>query len=76
MKLHSSDEDVIDGAVCIIKAAMFRTNSSLAASSRTDTRQMDTVVPLLLHLLDGRDGAARAAVMLVAEYCVMYALFF
>ncbi|XP_065618285.1 uncharacterized protein LOC112025718 [Quercus suber] len=30
---------------------------------------MDSVLPLLLHLLDEQDGAARAVVKLIAEYC-------
>ncbi|CAK9169071.1 unnamed protein product, partial [Ilex paraguariensis] len=67
--LHCADEDVIDGAICIFKAAIFKTNHSLNGSSLTDTRQMDAVLPLLLHLLDERDGTARAVVMLLAEYC-------
>lgn len=67
IKLHSGDEDVIDGAVLLIKAAMFRTNSVPAASCLTDTRHIDAIIPSLLHLLDGSDGAAKAAVTLVAE---------
>ncbi|GFY98252.1 ARM repeat superfamily protein [Actinidia rufa] len=67
--LHSADEDVIDGAVCILKSVIFRTNISLAGSSPTDTREMDVVLPLLLHLLDERDGTSRAVVALIAEYC-------
>ncbi|XP_057488030.1 uncharacterized protein LOC130774052 isoform X2 [Actinidia eriantha] len=68
-QLHSADEDVIDGAVCILKSVIFRTNISLAGSSPTDTRDMDVVLPLLLHLLDERDGTSRAVVALIAEYC-------
>ncbi|KAL7197382.1 hypothetical protein ACSBR2_020006 [Camellia fascicularis] len=68
-QLHCADVDVIDGAVCILKAVIFRSNSSLAGSSLTDTREMDAVLPLLLHLLDERDGTARAVVVLIAEYC-------
>ncbi|KAK9291087.1 hypothetical protein L1049_009274 [Liquidambar formosana] len=67
-QLQCADEDVIDGAVCIFKAAIFKMNH-LSESSCTDTRQMDAVLPLLLHLLDERDGMARAVVMLIAEYC-------
>ncbi|KAL7225066.1 hypothetical protein ACSBR1_020380 [Camellia fascicularis] len=51
-QLHCADVDVVDGAVCILKAVIFRSNSSLAGSSLTDTREMDAVLPLLLHLLD------------------------
>ncbi|XP_044468283.1 uncharacterized protein LOC123197869 isoform X1 [Mangifera indica] len=67
-QLHCHDEDVIDAVVCIFKAALFRQNHS-SGSRFTDTRQMDSLLPLLLHLLDERDGAARAVVMLIAEYC-------
>ncbi|KAK2995775.1 hypothetical protein RJ640_010751 [Escallonia rubra] len=63
-QLSSADEDVIEGAACIFKAAMFRASSSLS-----DTRHMDAALPLLLHLLDERDGASKAVVILVAEYC-------
>ncbi|GMP97328.1 hypothetical protein CsSME_00045624 [Camellia sinensis var. sinensis] len=68
-QLHCADVDVIDGAVCILKAVIFRSNSSLAGSSLTNTREMDALLPLLLHLLDERDGTARAVVVLIAEYC-------
>ncbi|KAG5555649.1 hypothetical protein RHGRI_006336 [Rhododendron griersonianum] len=68
-QLHCADAEVIDGAVCLLKAVIFRSNYSLAGSSSTDTREMDAVLPLLLHLLDERDGTARAVVVLIAEYC-------
>ncbi|TXG70455.1 hypothetical protein EZV62_005390 [Acer yangbiense] len=71
-QLHCDDEDVIDGVVCILKAVLLKPNYS-SGSSLTGTRQMDSVILLLLHLLDERDGAARAIVMLIAEYCSMYA---
>lgn len=71
LKLHCADEDVIDGVVCIFKAVIFKPTYS-SGSSLTDTRLMDSVLPLLLHLLDERDGAARAVVKLIAEYCSVY----
>lgn len=74
MKLHSSDDDVVDGIVCILKAVIFKPQSS--GSSLTDTREVDAMLPLLIHLLDERDGTARAVVMLIAEYCLMYLLLF
>lgn len=70
MKLHSAADDVIDGVVCIFKALIFKQKSS--GSSLTDTGEVDVVLPLLIHLLDERDGTARAVVVLVAEYCLMY----
>ncbi|XP_074378983.1 uncharacterized protein LOC141720455 isoform X2 [Apium graveolens] len=70
-QLHSADEDVIDGAMFLIKAAVFRTNSSPDAICLPDTRHIDAIVPSLLLLLDGRDGAAKAAVTLIAEFCLL-----
>ncbi|XP_039010853.1 uncharacterized protein LOC120139789 [Hibiscus syriacus] len=67
-QLHCTDEDVIDGAVHIFKVIIFKTNDS-SGGSISDINQMDSVVLLLLHLLDERDTAARAVVMLIAEYC-------
>ncbi|TYI44394.1 hypothetical protein ES332_A01G232900v1 [Gossypium tomentosum] len=67
-QLHCNDEDVIDGVVHIFKVIIFKTNNS-SGSTVTDTNQMDSMVPLLLHLLDERDAAARAVVKLIAEYC-------
>lgn len=71
LKLHDADEDVIDGAVCIFKAVIFKIDHS-SGSTVSDTRQLDAVLPMLLHLLDELDGIARAAAMLIAEYCSMY----
>lgn len=68
-QLCCTDEDVIDGVVCIFKKIIFKMNYSSSGSSLSDTRQMDSVLPLLLPLLDERDGTAKAVVMLVAEYC-------
>ncbi|XVE61173.1 hypothetical protein DITRI_Ditri06bG0018400 [Diplodiscus trichospermus] len=67
-QLRCTDEDIIDGVVCIFKAIIFKPNNS-SGSSLNDTNEMDAVVSLLLHLLDERDAAARAVVMLIAEYC-------
>lgn len=67
-QLQCHDEDVIEGVVCIFKRALFKPNHS-PGNSLTDTRQMDSVLPLLLNLLDEQDGTARAVVKLIAEYC-------
>lgn len=71
-KLNCADAEVIDGAVCLLKAVIFRSNSSLVGSGSTETREMDDVLPVLLQLLDEHDGTARAVVILIAEYCSMY----
>ncbi|XP_031396595.1 uncharacterized protein LOC116207678 [Punica granatum] len=69
-QLNSGDEDVIDLVVGIFKGTIFKLNYS-SEGILIDTRQMDAVLPLLLQLLDKRDGTARAVVILVAEYCSM-----
>ncbi|KAG8371928.1 hypothetical protein BUALT_Bualt12G0013800 [Buddleja alternifolia] len=68
-QLRCSDEEVIDGAISILKAAIFLTNHTLSKSSLGDNTQMDSLLPILLNLLDERDAAAKAVVKLVAEYC-------
>lgn len=73
-KLRCDDEDIVDGVICILKFVLLKPNYSSGASL-TDTRQMDPVISLLLNLLDVRDSAAKAIVMLIAEYCSMYTLF-
>ncbi|KAF2307855.1 hypothetical protein GH714_032638 [Hevea brasiliensis] len=70
-QLHYADEDVIAGAVCIFKEAIFKPNY-YSGDGLTESRQMDMVLPLLLNLLDERDGIAKAVVVLIAEYCSMY----
>ncbi|XP_057999878.1 uncharacterized protein LOC110663402 isoform X2 [Hevea brasiliensis] len=69
-QLHYADEDVIAGAVCIFKEAIFKPNY-YSGDGLTESRQMDMVLPLLLNLLDERDGIAKAVVVLIAEYCSM-----
>lgn len=69
LQLHSAADDVIEGVVCIFKALIFKQKSS--GSSLTDTGEVDAVLPLLIHVLDERDGTARAVVLLIAEYCLM-----
>lgn len=54
-----------------MRAAIFRPND-LSGGHPTNARQMDVVMPTLLHLLNERDSAARAVVSLIAEYCSMY----
>ena len=74
-KLHCDDEDVMEGAVYIIKSVILKPNHS-SGNGLTDSREMDAVLPLLLHLLDERDVTARAVVMLIAECCSMYSFLF
>lgn len=65
------DDEVIDSSFCIFKAVILRTNSSLAKHS-ADIRQINALLPMLLELLDERDGAAKAVIKLFAEYCSKY----
>ncbi|XP_059298571.1 uncharacterized protein LOC132051492 isoform X1 [Lycium ferocissimum] len=67
-QLNNVDDEVIDSSLCIFKAVIFRTNSSLSKHS-ADLRQINAVLPMLLHLLDERDSAAKAVIKLFAEYC-------
>ncbi|CAL0310061.1 unnamed protein product [Lupinus luteus] len=69
-QLNCTDEDVIVGIVSIFKAIILKPNYS-QEDTHTDTSQANIVVPFLLHLLDERDGTARAVVLLIAEYCLM-----
>ncbi|XP_043692010.1 uncharacterized protein LOC122642563 isoform X2 [Telopea speciosissima] len=69
-QLQSTDEDVIEGAVCILREIILKANySSSTQSSLPDTQHMEAVLPLLLNLLDERENPARAVVLLTAECC-------
>lgn len=74
LQLRCDDEDVIDGAISILKAVIFKTNHTLSRRSLVDVIQLDAFLPTLLNLLDERDTAAKAIVKLLAEYCSMYNL--
>ncbi|KAJ8528546.1 hypothetical protein K7X08_022238 [Anisodus acutangulus] len=67
-QLNSVDDEVVDSSLCIFKAVIFRTNSSLSKHS-ADIRRISALLPMLLHLLDERDSAAKAVIKLFAEYC-------
>lgn len=71
LKLSSVDDEVIDSSLCIFKAVIFRTNSGLSKHS-ADIRQINSLLSMLLDVLDERDSAAKAVIKLVAEYCSMY----
>ncbi|XP_022634851.1 uncharacterized protein LOC106757598 isoform X2 [Vigna radiata var. radiata] len=69
-QLNCTDEDVIAGVVSIFKAIILRPDYS-QEDAPPDSRKANSVIPFLLHLLDERDGTARAVVMLIGEYCSM-----
>ncbi|KAJ4980188.1 hypothetical protein NE237_010968 [Protea cynaroides] len=69
-QLQSADEEVIEGAVCILREIILKAKySSSTESSLPDTQQMEAVLALLLNLLDERENPARAVVLLTAECC-------
>ncbi|KAL3533812.1 hypothetical protein ACH5RR_007333 [Cinchona calisaya] len=70
-QFHSADEEVIDSAVYIFKAAIFRTHVTSSRDHNAEPREMNSVMPMLIHFLDERDAAAKAVVKLVAEYCTL-----
>ncbi|XP_042514637.1 uncharacterized protein LOC122089182 isoform X2 [Macadamia integrifolia] len=71
-QLQSTDEDVIEGSVCILREIILKAKySSSTQSSLPDTQHMEAVLTLLLNLLDERDSPARAVVLLTAECCTI-----
>ncbi|KAL5729342.1 hypothetical protein ACHQM5_002313 [Ranunculus cassubicifolius] len=69
IQLQCADEDVIELTVSILRATIFKTNTSFIDKSLIDTQELEIVFPSLLSLLDERDTTSRAVVMLTAEYC-------
>ncbi|XP_051138926.1 uncharacterized protein LOC127256780 isoform X2 [Andrographis paniculata] len=68
-QLQCTNEEVIDGAISIFKAVIFRTNHTLSKRNVGDVGEMDDLMSMLLNFLGDRDAAAKAIVKLVAEYC-------
>ncbi|XP_027068028.1 uncharacterized protein [Coffea arabica] len=68
-QFRCADVEVIDSAVYIFKAAIFRMQYTSSGDYNANRREMDSVLPMLIHLLDEQDSAAKAVVKLVAEYC-------
>ncbi|XP_020879754.1 uncharacterized protein LOC9314231 isoform X1 [Arabidopsis lyrata subsp. lyrata] len=67
-QLRSNNEEISEDVVAIFKAVIFKLQSQ-SGDSFSDTMCMDVVIPSLLHLLDERDGAAKAVSVLLADYC-------
>ncbi|KAG2405658.1 uncharacterized protein HKW66_Vig0049130 [Vigna angularis] len=72
-QLNCTDEDVIAGVVSIFKAIILRPDYS-QEDALADSRKANSVIPFLLHLLDERDGTARAVVMSKDDHCLMEVL--
>ncbi|KAK1313617.1 hypothetical protein QJS10_CPA06g01801 [Acorus calamus] len=70
LQLQSADEDMIEGSIEVLRLIIFKTNLE-SGSCLLETQQMESVLPLLLNLLDQRDSAARAVVLLISEYCAL-----
>ncbi|XP_023637799.1 uncharacterized protein LOC17887274 isoform X2 [Capsella rubella] len=67
-QLRNNNEDISDDVVAILKAVIFKLQSQ-SGDSYSDTMCVDVLIPSLLHLLDERDGAAKAGSVLLADYC-------
>lgn len=67
-QLQHTDEDLTDMAVNILRAIIFRSPIGISGNAEYGFAGMETVIPLLIDLLDERDSAARAVVLLIAEY--------
>lgn len=67
-QLQHTDEDLTDIAVNILRAIIFRSPTGISGNAQSGFAGMETVIPLLIDLLDERDSAARAVVLLIAEY--------
>ncbi|KAG5386310.1 hypothetical protein IGI04_037780 [Brassica rapa subsp. trilocularis] len=63
-QLRSNNEEISEGVVAIFKEVI-----SKLQSQSGDAMCLDVVIPSLLHLLDERDGAAKAVSVLLADYC-------
>ncbi|KAL2631187.1 hypothetical protein R1flu_015873 [Riccia fluitans] len=68
-QLRGADNAIIELAVGILRAIFFRPSVSASVTAKEiSSSKMETVVPMLLEMLDNRDTTARAVVLLVAEY--------
>ncbi|XP_068643692.1 uncharacterized protein [Aristolochia californica] len=67
LQLQCADEDVAEVALIVLRAIIFKTNISSSGGSHHGVSE--EILPALLNLLDERDSASRAVVLLVAEYC-------
>lgn len=74
LQLRGADDSIVDLAVAILRAVLFRPSSSSSTTSGDSVAaiQMESVVPMLLEMLDTRDIASRAVVLLVAEFFAAY----
>lgn len=64
--MRGADLEVVDMAMAILRSLLFRSSEV--------TLKMEQIVPALMDMLDSRDSAARAVVLLVAEYFALYPL--
>ncbi|CAA7060609.1 unnamed protein product [Microthlaspi erraticum] len=67
-QLRSNNEEISEGVVAIFKSVIFKLQSQ-SGDGISDTMCKDFVIPSLLLLLDERDVAAKAASVLLADFC-------
>lgn len=65
-QVRGADIEVVEMAMAILRSLLFRSSAV--------TSKMEEIVPVLMDMLDTRDSAARAVVLLVAEFFALYPL--
>jgi hypothetical protein len=65
-QVRGADIEVVEMAMAILRYLLFRSSAV--------TSKMEEIVPVLMDMLDTRDSAARAVVLLVAEFFALYPL--
>jgi hypothetical protein len=76
-QVRGGDNEIVDLAVAILRALLFRPPPATLKANVTGpsiSSRMEEVVPILMDMLDSRDSAARAGVLLVAEFFALYPL--
>ncbi len=77
-QVRGGDNEIVDLAVAVLRALLFRPPPATLKASVTGpsiSSRMEEVVPMLMDMLDSRDSAARAGVLLVAEFFALYPLY-
>lgn len=70
-QVRGGDNEIVDLAVAVLRALLFRPPPATLKANVTGpsiSSRMEEVVPMLMDMLDSRDSAARAGVLLVAEF--------
>ncbi|CAM6037629.1 unnamed protein product [Sphagnum compactum] len=70
-QVRGGDNEIVDLAVAVLRALLFRPPPATLKANVTGpniSSRMEEVVPMLMDMLDSRDSAARAGVLLVADF--------